>query len=75
MDPAEAALTGPPEVRFRDPESAASVVVRPRELARVYAETVAREIAAWRGACRRLGVYYHHLTTDTPFGVALRHLV
>ncbi len=75
MDPAEAALSGPPEVRFRDPESAASVVVRPRELARVYAQTVTREIAAWRGACRRLGVAYHHLTTDTPFGVALRHLV
>lgn len=75
MDPAEAALSGPAEVRFRDPESAASVVVRPRELARVYAQTVAREIAAWRSACRRLGVNYHHLTTDTPFGVALRHLV
>ena len=75
MDPAEAALTGPPEVRFRDPESAASVVVRPRELARVYAQTVANEIAAWRGACRRLGVAYHHVTTDTPFGIVLRHLV
>src|SRR6266702_3076246 len=42
MDPAEAELSGPPEVRFRDPESAASVVVRPRELARVYGETVRR---------------------------------
>src|SRR5882724_7680404 len=34
MDPAEAELSGPPEVRYRDPESAATVVVRPRELAR-----------------------------------------
>jgi uncharacterized protein (DUF58 family) len=75
MDPAEAALSGPPEVRFRDPESPASVVVRPRELARVYAETVRREIAAWRAACRRHGIAYHHLTTDQPFGVALRQLV
>src|SRR6185312_2163945 len=33
MDPAEVHLEGPPEVRFRDPESTASVVVRPRELA------------------------------------------
>src|SRR5436190_1141751 len=48
MDPAEVELTGPPEVRFRDPESSASVVVRPRELAHAYAETVEREISAWR---------------------------
>src|SRR2546425_5993139 len=63
MDPAEAELSGPPEVRFRDPESAASVVVRPRELARVYSETVRREIAAWRTACRRHGIAYHHVLT------------
>jgi uncharacterized protein (DUF58 family) len=74
MDPAEAALSGPPEVRFRDPESTASVVVRPRELARTYAATVQREIAAWRTACRRHGIDYHHVTTDLPFGVVLRHL-
>src|SRR5256885_15935002 len=34
MDPAEAELAAAPEVRFRDPESAASVVVRPRQLTR-----------------------------------------
>src|SRR5207244_980094 len=48
MDRAEIELTGPPEVRFRDPESAGSVVVRPRELARAYAATVKRQIAARR---------------------------
>ncbi len=74
MDRAEAELTGPPEVRFRDPESAASVVVRPRELARAYGEAVAREISAWRGTCRRHGIAYHHVLTDMPFGVALRLL-
>jgi uncharacterized protein (DUF58 family) len=74
MDPAEAELTGPPEVRFRDPESAASVVVRPRELARAYGEAVAREISAWRATCRRHGIAYHHVLTDMPFGVALRLL-
>ncbi len=71
-DPAELELTGPPEVRFKDPESAASVVVRPRELARAYGETVQREIAAWRSACRRHGIGYHHVRTDLPFGMALR---
>ena len=74
MDPAEVTLTGPPEVRFRDPESAATLVVRPRELARAYGQTVQREIGAWRTACRRHGVAYHPVQTDMPFGVALRLL-
>src|ERR1051325_6940396 len=74
MDPAEAELAGAPEVRFRDPESALSVVVRPRELARTYRETVRREIAAWRTTCRRHGIAYHHVLTDLPFGMALRLL-
>jgi uncharacterized protein (DUF58 family) len=74
MDPAEAELGGPPEVRFRDPESSVSVVVRPRELARAYADTVRREVAAWRKACRRHGIAYHHVLTDMPFGMALRLL-
>jgi len=74
MDPAELELGGPPEVRFRDLESPASVVVRPRELARAYGETVRREIAAWRTTCRRHGIAYHHVTTDLPFGMALRLL-
>src|SRR5206468_4074667 len=74
MDPAEAELAGPPEVRYRDPESAASVVVRPRVLARAYQATVRREIDAWRTACRRHGIAYHHVLTDMPFGMALRLL-
>ena len=74
MDPAEVQLGGPPEVRFRDPESSVSVVVRPRELAHAYADTVRREIAAWRTACRRHGIAYHHVQTDLPFGMALRLL-
>jgi len=74
IDPGERELGGPPEVRFRDLESPASVVVRPRELARAYGETVRREIAAWRTTCRRHGIAYHHVTTDLPFGLALRLL-
>src|SRR5690348_2590011 len=74
MDPAEVELEGPPEVRYQDLESAGSVVVRPRELARTYRDTVRREIAAWRSACRRHEIAYHHITTDQPFGVPLRRL-
>ncbi|HEY6109075.1 MAG TPA: DUF58 domain-containing protein [Gemmatimonadales bacterium] len=74
MDPAERALAGPPEVRFRDPESDESLVVRPRELARAYRDAVQREISAWRSACRRHGIAYHDVMTDEPFGRVLRRL-
>lgn len=74
MDPAERALAGPPEVRFRDPESDESLVVRPRELARAYRDAVQREISAWRTACRRHGIAYHDVMTDEPFGRVLRRL-
>jgi uncharacterized protein (DUF58 family) len=74
MDLGERELTGPPEVRFRDPETNDRLVVRPRELARAYRLTVEREIAAWRAACRRHGIAYHDVTTDQPFGHVLRRL-
>jgi uncharacterized protein (DUF58 family) len=74
MDRAEIELTGPPEVRFRDPESGTSVVARPRELAGAYRTTVEREVGAWRTACRRHGIVYHRVLTDMPFGLALRLL-
>lgn len=72
MDPAELVLEGPPEARFEDPESGSGVVVRPREFRTAYAETVRRAIDAWRASCRRGGIFYHHVTTDTPFGHVLR---
>src|SRR5947199_949855 len=74
VDPAEAGLAGPPEVRFPAPDAAARVVVRPAELARAYAEPVRREVSAWRTSCRRHGIAYHPILTDMPFGMALRLL-
>jgi uncharacterized protein (DUF58 family) len=72
MDPAELSLDGPPEARFEDPETGSSLVARPRELRAVYEETVRRTIDEWRAACRRGGIDYHHVLTDTPFGYVLR---
>jgi hypothetical protein len=72
MDPAELELAGPPEARFEDSESGATVVTRPREIRAAYRETVRRVIDAWRSACRRNGMAYFHVTTDTPFGHVLR---
>jgi uncharacterized protein (DUF58 family) len=72
MDPAEVDLSGPPEARFEDLETGTGVVVRPREFRAAYAETVRRVIDAWQTACRRNGMGYFHVTTDTPFGYVLR---
>ncbi len=72
MDPAELILEGPPEARFEDLETGDLVSVRPRELRVAYNDTVRRAIDAWRAQCRRSGIAYHHVLTDTPFGYVLR---
>ena len=75
MDPAELALTGPAEARFEDPETRLGVTLRPKDWAEAYRTTVTGVVNAWRRACRGHGIQYHHLTTDTPFGLALRRVV
>jgi uncharacterized protein (DUF58 family) len=72
MDPAEVALGGPAEARFEDPESGESVVLRPRDWADAYDRTVRGAVADWNAACRRSGIHYHRIVTNTPFGHALR---
>jgi uncharacterized protein (DUF58 family) len=74
MDPAEVTLEGPAEARFEDPETRAAVVLRPKDWAGPYRETVQGVIAGWRLACRRHGIAYHAVRTDTPFGVVLRQV-
>ena len=75
MDPAELALAGQSEVRLEDPETGESVVLRPRDWAGAYRQTVDHTISEWRLRCRRTGIAYHHITTDTPLGPALHELV
>jgi uncharacterized protein (DUF58 family) len=72
MDPAEVSLGGPAEARFEDPETRAAVVIRPRDWAGAYGATVRSVVHDWRLACRRHGIAYHRVTTDTPYGVVLR---
>src|SRR5512141_1303977 len=72
MDPAEVSLGGPAEARFEDPETRAAVVLRPRDWAGAYRDTVQTVVREWRLACRRHGIAYHRVTTDTPYGVVLR---
>jgi hypothetical protein len=75
MDPAERELGGPAEARFEDPETGQGVTLRPKDWAAAYRETVAGVVGAWRRACRGSGIQYHHILTDTPFGLALRRVV
>jgi uncharacterized protein (DUF58 family) len=75
MDPAELALSGPAEARFEDPETRLGVTLRPKDWAEAYRETVTGVVSAWRRACRSRGILYHQITTDTPFGLALRRVV
>jgi hypothetical protein len=72
MDPGEVALGGPTEARFEDPETRAAVILRPRDWAGAYRATVQTVVSEWRLACRRYGIAYYRVTTDTPFGVVLR---
>jgi uncharacterized protein (DUF58 family) len=72
MDPAEVNLDGPAEARFEDPETRATITLRPKDWADVYRTTVAGVVEEWYKACRRRGINYHRVTTDTPFGIALR---
>ena len=72
MDPGEVELDGPAEARFEDPESGDSVVLRPRDWAGAYRETVTGVVSAWRREGRRRGIGYARITTDTPYGLALR---
>jgi len=72
LDPGELELEGPAEARFEDPETHASVILRPREWAEVYRRAVESAVADWRQSCLRLGISYHRVTTDMPFGLALR---
>jgi hypothetical protein len=72
MDPAEVALGGPAEARFEDPETRAAVVLRPRDWAGAYRDTVRTVVHEWALACRRHGIRYHRVTTDTPYGIVLR---
>jgi len=55
-----------------DPESGQAVVLRPADWADAYARTVRTAVDEWRAACRRRGIAYERVTTDTPFGLALR---
>jgi len=72
IDPAERALTGRVEARYRDPESGESVTLRPQDWATAYDRTVREALEHWRVSLRQHGIAHEIVTTDAPFGIALR---
>ena len=48
------------------------MVLRPRDWAAAYEQTVRDVVAEWRAACRRQGIGYHRVLTSSPFGDVLR---
>ena len=72
MDPAEVDLEAAGQARFVDPETREGVIASPRDLRRDYHATVERVVAAWRRSLMSGGIAYHHVSTATPFGLALR---
>ncbi len=47
-------------------------IMDPGDWAGAYRDTVNTVVGEWRLACRRHGIGYHRVITDTPYGIVLR---
>ncbi len=72
MDPAERDLTEAGDAIFTDPESGDVLAARGAEVRDAYRETVNTAIAEWREGLAGAGAFYEVVSTDAPFGTALR---
>ena len=75
LDPSEldlAVATG--DAVFVDPETGFEIPASVAEVRDAYRATMNAAIASWRTTCARLGARYALLTTDRPYGVALREV-
>jgi uncharacterized protein (DUF58 family) len=75
LDPAETDLALSGDLLLEDPESDDEVAVRPAELREAYQETVTEAREEWRAAFVSAGATFVSVTTDRPFGQALRALL
>ena len=65
-------MTGAEHPAILRAETGEAVVVRPQDWAGAYERTVQEAVAGWRQALRQHGIGYELITTDQPFGTALR---
>ena len=72
MDPAERDLAEAGDAMFTDPESGDALAARGADVREAYRETVETAIAEWRERIAGAGAFYEVVSTDAPFGTALR---
>ena len=72
MDPAERDLAEAGDAMFTDPESGDALAARGSDVREAYRETVETAIAEWRERISGAGAFYEVVSTDAPFGTALR---
>jgi len=75
MDPGELELPAAGEAVFFDPETGEELGTNSAALRRQYRVAVEGAIAGWRREALRVGAEYALITTDTPFGLALRRFL
>jgi uncharacterized protein (DUF58 family) len=72
MDPAERDLAEVGDAMFTDPESGDALAARGADVREAYRETVETAIGEWRERLAGAGAFYEVVSTDAPFGTALR---
>ena len=72
MDPAEQDLAEAGDALFTDPESGDALAARGSDVRTAYRLTVETAIGEWRERFAGVGAFYDVVTTDAPFGTALR---
>ncbi|MBI3792827.1 MAG: DUF58 domain-containing protein [Gemmatimonadetes bacterium] len=72
MDPAERDLEEAGDAKFTDPESGDALAARGSDVRDAYRETVETVIGEWRERFAGAGAFYDVVSTDAPFGTALR---
>jgi uncharacterized protein (DUF58 family) len=71
VDPAETTLAIEGASLFEDVESAGTLYIDPAAARESYMKKFAAHTEALRAICRKLGVNYHHLSTEQPLEIAL----
>jgi len=71
LDPAEIHLNFSETAIFEDLESGDRIALNPKAAQADYQRRLNEHLEAIQGMCRKQGVHYHKLTTDTPLEVGL----
>ncbi len=72
MDPGERDLAEVGDAKFTDPESGDALAARGSDVRDAYHATVEVAIGEWRERLAGAGAFYEVVSTDAPFGTALR---